>query len=199
MIKINKRKLMKNLPNLLSAYRIVLVPVLMLFFFIGGPVATWINVVLFAFACISDYLDGEIARSTGQSSIFGKFLDATADKILIGGVLMLLVAFDRITGFWIVPALIIFLREILVSGLREFLGQYNISVPISFMGKWKTAVQMAASGFLMAGEYGDALIPHALDIGLVILLAATVMTVMSGWNYLKAGLITLRELDNKKT
>lgn len=195
---INKTTLMRNLPNLLSAYRIVLVPVLLLFFYIGGPVATWINVVLFFFACISDWLDGVIARSTGQTSVFGKFLDATADKILIGGVLMLLVAFGRITGVWIIPALIIFLREILVSGLREFLGLYKVSVPISLMGKWKTAVQMLASGFLMSGDYGDTVVPHAHAIGLVVLLAATVMTVLSGWNYLSAGLKTLRELDAKK-
>src|SRR5689334_17418836 len=114
--------LLTSVPNLLSAYRIAVVPVLTYFFFVGGAVATWTNVVLFFLACVSDYLDGEIARSTGQTSVFGKFLDATSDKILIGGVLMLLVAFDRLVGLWIIPALIIFLREIIVSGLREFLG-----------------------------------------------------------------------------
>jgi len=186
----------RHLPNLLSAYRIAVVPVITLFFFIDSAVTTWINVFIFATACITDYLDGAIARHTGQTSVFGKFLDATSDKILIGGVLMLLVAFDRLTGIWMVMALVIFLREILVSGLREFLGQYNVSVPISMMGKVKTVVQMVASGFLLAGDYGDALIPHAYTIGLVIFLGATCMTVASGWAYLKAGLETLKKLES---
>ena len=175
-----------------------MVPVLTLFFFIGGPVATWTNVVIFLFACISDYLDGEIARSTGQTSVFGKFLDATSDKIMIGSVLLLLVAFERLTGLWIIPALIIFIREILVSGLREFLGQYNVSVPISRMGKYKTLTQMIASGFLMAGDYGSALIPYSFEIGQAAFLLAAFMTAVSGWSYLKAGIVTIRKLDKGK-
>src|ERR1700677_5010199 len=105
-------KFLYNLPNLLSFYRIAVVPVLTLFFFIGGPEATWINAFLFFWACISDYADGVIARSTGQTSVFGKFIDHTSDKILIGGVLLLLVAFHRLEGIWIICALIIFSREI---------------------------------------------------------------------------------------
>ena len=191
-------KFLYNLPNLLSFYRIAVVPVLTLFFFIGGPVATWINVFLFFWACVSDYLDGVIARKTGQISVFGKFIDHTADKILVGGVLLLLVAFGKLTGIWIVCALIIFTREILIAGLREFLGQYKVDVPISWMGKCKTAVQMFASGFVMAGDYGDSLIPHTYAIGKFAFLIATVMTVLSGWDYLKAGLETLRKLDAEK-
>jgi cardiolipin synthase len=191
-------KLFYNIPNLLSFYRIAVIPVLTLFFFIPGAVATWINVIIFFLACLSDFLDGVIARHTGQTSVFGKFIDATSDKILIGGVLLLLVAFQRLTGVWIIPALIIFIREILVSGLREFLGLYNVSVPISWMGKWKTAVQMVASGFLIAGDYGSALVPHAFEIGKAVFLIATVMTVLSGWDYLKAGIETLHRLDTEK-
>ncbi len=191
-------KFLYNIPNLLSFYRILVVPVLTLFFYIGGPVATWINVFLFFLACISDYLDGVIARSTGQISVFGKFIDATSDKILIGGVLLLLVAFHLLTGVWIILALIIFVREILVAGLREFLGQYNVSVPVSWMGKWKTAVQMFASGFVMAGDYGPALVPHSYAIGLLAFVVATVMTVLSGWDYMKAGIETLKKLDAEK-
>lgn len=192
-------KILFNIPNLLSLYRIICLPLLTLFFFIGGAMATWINVFLFFWACVSDYLDGVIARKTGQISIFGKFIDHTSDKILIGGVLLLLVAFGRITGIWIVFALIIFVREILVSGLREFLGQYNVAVPVSWMGKLKTAVQMFASGFIMAGDYGQALIPHAYGIGLLAFFLATVMTVVSGWDYLRAGLDTLKKLETEKT
>lgn len=188
-------KQMYNLPNLLSSYRIAIIPILTLFFFIGGELATWINVVLFFFACWSDYFDGHIARSTGQTSIFGKFLDATSDKIMIGGTLMLLVSFGRIAGYWIICALAIYLREILVSGLREFLGKYNIDVPISQMGKYKTLSQMFACGFLMAGDYGPHLIPYSYEIGLAGLLVATYMTIMSGLAYMKAGIVTIRKLD----
>jgi cardiolipin synthase len=160
--------------------------------------ATWINVFLFFWACVSDYLDGVIARKSGQVSVFGKFIDHTSDKILIGGVLLLLVAFGKLTGIWLVFALIIFLREILVSGLREFLGQYNVAVPVSWMGKFKTAVQMFGCGFVMAGNYGSALVPHSYEIGLFGFFAATVMTVLSGWDYLKAGLETLQKLEAEK-
>ena len=190
--------LKRNIPNMLSAYRIVLVPILAYFFFVGGETATWINVVLFFFACLSDYFDGAIARSTGESTTFGKFLDATSDKILIGSVLLLLIAFNRITGIWIVPALIIFIREILVSGLREFLGQYNVAVPVTWIGKWKTAVQMFASGFLMAGEYGPSVVPHSVEIGLVAFVIATIMTLISGADYLIAGIKTVKEIDSKR-
>lgn len=188
-------KTLFNIPNILSAYRIAVIPVLTLLFYIGGAAATWMNVVIFALACISDLLDGIIARHTGQTTIFGKFLDSTSDKILIGGTLMLLVAFGRIDGIWIIPALIIYLREILVAGLREFLGLYNVSVEISMLGKWKAAIQMIACGFLIAGDYGDVLVPHTMAIGLFIFLIATVVTVLSGWQYITAGIDTIRKLD----
>jgi cardiolipin synthase len=191
-------KFLYNLTNLLSFYRIAVVPVLAVLFLFDSAVTTWINVFLFFWACVSDYADGVIARKTGQISVFGKFLDHTADKILIGGVLLLLVASHRLEGIWVFLALIIFSREILIAGLREFLGQYKVDVPISWMGKWKTAVQMFASGFIMAGDYGPALVPYSYAIGKFAFLIATVMTVLSGWAYLKAGLETLRRLDAEK-
>jgi cardiolipin synthase len=198
-------KSIANIPNLLSFYRIAVVPVIAFFFFVADAgvawmspmTAIWINITLFFFACWSDYFDGVIARRTGQSTVFGQFIDHASDKIMIGGIMLLLIAFGRLTEYWIIPALIIYIREILVAGLREFLGQYNIAVPVSWMGKWKTAVQMFSSGFLIAGDYGDALIPHAHDIGLWSFLAAMVMTVVSGWDYLRAGLSTLRKLEKK--
>ncbi len=187
-----------NIPNLLSFYRIMVVPLLTIFFFIGGETATWIATFLFFWACISDYLDGVIARRTGQSTIFGKFIDSTSDKILIGSVMMLLVSFGRLTGPWILCALLIFIREILVAGLREFLGQYNVAVPVTWMGKWKTATQMFASGFVMAGNYGPKLVPHSYAIGKGAFIIATLMTLISGWDYLSAGIKTLRRLENEK-
>jgi len=192
-------KFLFNVPNMLSLYRIAVLPILTVFFFIGGEWATWVNIFFFFWACVSDYLDGVIARYTNQSSIFGKFIDHTSDKIMIGGVLFLLVAFGLIHGIWIACALIIFTREILISGLREFLGQYKVDVPISWMGKWKTAVQMFASGFLMAGPvYGPEFIPGAYYIGEFAFLIATIMTVLSGWAYMKAGLDTLQRLEAEK-
>jgi cardiolipin synthase len=189
---------MYNIPNLLSMYRIVCIPFIASLFFFDNAFATWLNVIIFALACISDLADGIIARRTGQTTILGKFLDSSSDKILVGGVLMLLVAFDRLTGIWVIAALIIFVREILVAGLREFMTQYGVSVPISALGKWKATIQMVASGFLIAGEYGRALIPYAPEIGLFIFFIATVMTVISGWDYIKAGYKTMLTLDEEK-
>jgi cardiolipin synthase len=201
-------KTLYNIPNLLSYYRILTIPVVTgLFFFDtpdgtlshAGAVATWISVAVFFFACISDYLDGAIARKTGQMTVFGKFIDSSSDKILIGGMLMLLVSFHRLDGVWVIPALIIFSREILVAGLREFLGLYNISVGVTWIGKLKTAVQMLACGFLLAGNYGNVYIPYAYEFGKAVFLIAMVMTVISGWDYTKAGLETIRKLDSGET
>lgn len=189
--------LLFNTPNLLSMFRILSLPVIALLFYLDHPVAVWINIFIFALACISDFFDGMIARMTQQTSVLGKFLDSTSDKILVGGVLLLLVAFGRIEGIWILGALIIFTREILIAGLREFLGMYKISVEISWLGKWKAAVQMAASGFLMAGEYGRAVIGWSVEIGLVLFFAAIVMTVISGWDYLRKGLETIKTLEGQ--
>jgi len=188
---------MYNVPNLLSAYRIAVVPVITVCFYIGNAGAIWTAIVLFFFACWSDYFDGVIARSTGQTSMIGKFLDSSADKILVGGVMLLLVGFHRLTGVWIALALIIFVREILIAGLREFMAFQNVDVPISWIGKWKAAVQMLASGFLIAGDFGESAVPHSMDIGLFLFLIATVMTVVSGWDYLKAGIRTMEAIDDK--
>jgi len=185
----------RNIPNLLSAYRIISVPLLLALFFVGTETAIWTNTIIFFIACWSDYFDGVIARKNGYVSVFGKFIDATSDKILIGSVLLMLIAFERLTGYWIIPALLIFIRELLVSGLREFLGQYNIAVPVSWAGKCKTAVQMLASGFLMAGEYGPKLVPYSMEIGLGIFLIATILTLTSGYSYLKVGIQTVKIID----
>jgi cardiolipin synthase len=190
---------MYNIPNLLSAYRIVLVPVVAACFYIDGYWATWIATWLFFAGCISDYLDGVIARKFGQTSTIGKFLDSSADKIMVGGVMLLLVAFQRLTGIWIMAALIIFVREILIAGLREFLALRNIDVAISAMGKWKAAVQMAASGFLMAGSYGEAWVSHSMFYGKILFFIATVMTILSGWDYLKKGYETMSAMDTMTT
>jgi cardiolipin synthase len=189
-------KVMYNVPNLLSAYRIALVPVVTVCFYIGGYWATWIATWLFFIGCWTDFLDGLVARRYGQTSMLGKFLDSSADKIMVGGVMLLLVGFQRLTGVWILAALIIFVREILISGLREFLALQGVDVPVSWIGKWKAVMQMIASGFLMAGEYGESWIPHSMLYGRVMFLVATVMTVWSGWDYVVKGYQTMTKMED---
>lgn len=182
-----------TLPNLLSLFRIAVLPLLALCFYVGGEIAPWIATWLFVAACVTDFFDGLTARILGQTSALGKFLDHAADKVLVGGVILLLVAFDRLTGVWILAALIIFAREILISGLREFMAGRDAGVAVSWLGKWKAAVQMTAIAFLIPGDLAEATVPHAGVIGHTLFLAAAVMTVISGWDYLRGALKGLVE------
>lgn len=191
-------KIMYSVPNLLCLFRIAVIPVIVFFFYFDNAFTAWLNVILFTIAGITDFFDGQIARSTGQTSVLGKFLDSSSDKMLIGAVLILLVAFQRLEGLWIIPALIIFLREILVSGMREFMALYNVSAPVSWIAKCKTTVQMIFMGFLIAGEHGEMLIPHAYMIGKLGFLVAMVLTVVSGWQYMRDALKTIQNLDQNK-
>jgi len=194
----SKPSIAYNIPNLLCYYRIVIIPVMVGLFYFDNAVTAWINVVLFTLAGLSDFLDGKIARATGQTTLLGKFLDSSTDKMLIGALLMMLVAFDRLDGIWIIPAMIIFLREILIAGVREFMALYNVIVPISKMGKWKMTIQMFFIGFLIAGEYGQMLIPYAYEIGKAGFLLATVITVTSGYEYMRQAWKTIQEIDGKE-
>ncbi len=194
----SKPSIAYNIPNLLCYYRIVIIPVMLALFYFDGPVTAWINVALFTLAGLSDFLDGKIARATGQTTLLGKFLDSSTDKMLIGAMLMMLVAFDRLDGLWMIPAIIIFLREILIAGVREFMALYNVIVPISKMGKWKMTIQMFFIGFLIAGEYGEMLIPYAYEIGKAGFLLATVITVTSGYEYMRQAWTTIQEIDGKQ-
>lgn len=193
-----------NIPNMLSYYRILVIPAMFGLFYLekGAPdwaaFAAWSNVFLFLLAGLSDFLDGKIARATGQTTLLGKFLDSSTDKMLIGATLMALVAFDRLDGIWIIPAVVIFLREILIAGVREFMALYNVIVPISKMGKWKMTVQMFFIGFLLAGPYGQMLIPYAYEIGKAGFLFAMVITVTSGYDYMRQAWVTIQEIDGKE-
>ncbi|MDP2206013.1 MAG: CDP-diacylglycerol--glycerol-3-phosphate 3-phosphatidyltransferase [Alphaproteobacteria bacterium] len=194
----SKPSIVFNVPNLLCYYRIIIIPVMVGLFYFDNAVTAWINVLLFALAGLSDFLDGKIARATGQTTLLGKFLDSSTDKMLIGALLMMLVAFDRLDGVWIIPAMIIFLREILIAGVREFMALYNVIVPISKMGKWKMTIQMFFIGFLIAGEHGEMLIPYAYEIGKAGFLLATVITVTSGYEYMRQAWKTIQEIDGKE-
>lgn len=176
-----------NLPNLLTLSRILAIPLLAVLFFIPGNGAKWAAMLLFAAAGLTDFLDGYFARSRRQFSRLGRFLDPVADKLLVASALFLLVAFGNISGLTILPALVILCREILVSGLREFLASLRVRVPVSRLAKWKTGIQMVAIGFLIVGNAAPHWIP-ALAIGAAGLWLAAVFTLITGYDYLRAGM-----------
>lgn len=183
-----------SLPNLLTLSRIGVIPAIVAMFWVDGDVARWVTLGLYAFACITDFFDGYAARSMGTISNFGKFLDPVADKLLVAAVILMLVAFDRIAGVSILAGLVILCREILVSGLREFLALIKIGVPVSRLAKWKTFIQMLTLGFLIVGDAAPAAIPAVL-IGEIGLWIAAALTIVTGYDYLKTGLkhMTLQE------
>jgi cardiolipin synthase (CMP-forming) len=178
-----------SLPNLLTYARLVAVPLVAAVLFFGeGEGKNWLALGLFVAASITDWLDGYVARAWGQQSTLGRMLDPIADKLLVGATLMMLVADQTISGWSIWAALIILSREILVSGLREFLAELRVMVAVSRLAKWKTGVQMVALGFLLAGDAGDAVCGCASNIGIVLLWAAALLTIYTGFDYFRAGL-----------
>jgi cardiolipin synthase len=178
---------MTALPNLLTMSRIAAIPIIVVLLYFDGNFWRWSACGLFAVACITDFFDGYLARSRRQVSDLGRFLDPIADKLLVAAVLLVLAAERRVTGWSILPALIILCREILVSGLREYLAGLHVSVPVSQLAKWKTVLQMLALGFLILGDGGLPDWPVSL-IGEIGLWAAAALTLLTGYDYLKAGL-----------
>ena len=176
-----------TLPNLLTFMRIALIPVVVGLFYFDRPLSNWIVAVFFIIACITDYLDGYFARTLKQTTQFGVFLDPVADKLLVAATLLMLVGFGRIQGLSLIPAVIILCREILVSGLREFLAEAHVSIPVTQLAKWKTAIQMIALTFLIVEEIPG--FPFPIDvIGLIGLWVAALLTLITGFEYLRAGL-----------
>ncbi|ARN84394.1 CDP-diacylglycerol--glycerol-3-phosphate 3-phosphatidyltransferase [Candidatus Nucleicultrix amoebiphila FS5] len=177
--------MLPNLPNTLTLFRIAIIPIMIVLFYMNKEMGFWIAAVFFMFACITDFLDGYFARTFKQTTKLGGFLDPIADKLLVASTLLLLVGFDRIRGLSLVPAIIILCREILVSGLREFLAQTQISVPVSQLAKWKTAVQMGAIGLLIAVPESSYFFSLA-TIGIIGLWVAAILTLVTGYDYLRA-------------
>lgn len=182
----------RNLPNALTVSRIIAAAVVCLLLALATPLASWLALAAYLYACATDFLDGYLARSRRQQSHFGRMLDPIADKLLVASVLLMLVAVDRVAGLTLLPAVVILWREILVSGLREYLAQLQVSVPVSTLAKWKTTLQLIALGFLVVG---DAL-PlargwTATEIGIGGLWLAAALTVVTGYDYLRAGLAHL--------
>jgi cardiolipin synthase len=176
-----------SLPNLLTLSRILAIPALVGAFFLEPPLANWVALTLFTAAALTDWLDGYVARSRGEVSGLGRFLDPVADKLLVATTLMMLVYIGQISGLTVLSALVILCREIMVSGLREFLAELAVSVPVSKLAKWKTGMQMVAIGFLIVGEAGWSALPVP-EIGTVGLWLAALLTLYTGYDYLRAGL-----------
>ena len=184
---------MLSIPNLLTLSRIFAVPILVFLLWRPTPVDYAVTFVLYCLVGITDYFDGYVARTQGQISKLGQFLDPIADKIMVGAVLIMLISSRKanpvpeIEGLHIIAALIILLREIIVSGLREFLAELKVEVKVSKLAKWKTTFQLVALGALILGGAVPAQ-PWVHDVGIVSLWAAAALTLITGWDYLRVGL-----------
>ena len=173
------------LPNLLTYGRIVAIPVVVGCMFWqnilhGGLWLRWVSLAIFIGAAISDFLDGYFARVWAQQSSLGRMLDPIADKLLVSSCLLMLAAEDTIHGWALLAAVVILCREILVSGLREYLAELRVSVPVTQLAKWKTTLQLVAVGFLIAGRAGDAIVPAVTEVGIALLWLSALLTLYTG-------------------
>src|ERR1700729_3667755 len=196
------------LPNILTYGRIAAVPVVVGCMFWqnilhGGLWLRWVALAIFIAAGVSDFLDGYLARIWGQQSSLGRMLDPIADKLLVSSCLLMLAAESTIHGWALLAAVVILCREVLVSGLREYLAELRVSVPVTRLAKWKTTLQLIAVGFLIAGEAGNAIVPIVIGIeepvvtwiGTMLLWLSALLTIYTGWDYLQAGLHHLTRED----
>jgi CDP-diacylglycerol--glycerol-3-phosphate 3-phosphatidyltransferase/cardiolipin synthase len=184
-----RQPLLTSLPNVLTYARILAVPALVAsLYWLQGDAARWAAFGIFVAAAITDWLDGYLARAWEQQSTLGRMLDPIADKLIVGTALLMLVHDNTIQGLSIWAAVIILCREILVSGLREFLAELNVKVHVTELAKWKTTVQMVALAVLLAGPAADKLSPGITLTGLVFLWIAAMLTLWTGFDYLKAAI-----------
>ena len=194
-IEMSKRRVSPmSLPNILTYGRIVAVPVVVACLF--WPTDFWVRWVAFgafAAAAVTDYFDGYIARLWGQQSSLGRMLDPIADKLLVSACLLMLAADGTIRGWSLWAAIVILCREVLVSGLREFLAELQVSVPVTRLAKWKTTAQLVALGFLLAGPAGEAVLPGTTAIGLALLWVSAMVTLYTGYDYFRTGVRHLIE------
>ena len=182
-----------SIPNLLTYGRILCVPLIVLCFFVEGKLegsdfARWVALWIFVIASITDFLDGYLARIWNQTSNIGRMLDPIADKLLVSAILLLVAADGTIAGWSLWAAIIILCREILVSGLREYLAALKVSVPVTRIAKWKTTAQLVAIAFLLAGPAGDKVLPYTTEMGIGLLWIAALLTIYTGYDYFRAGL-----------
>ncbi len=180
------------LANLLTFARIAAVPAVVACLYWqdilqGGVWLRWVALVIFISAGVTDVLDGYFARKWKEQSSFGRMLDPIADKLLVASCLLMLAADGTIRGWSLWAAIVILCREILVSGLREYLAELRVSVPVTELAKWKTTLQLVAVGFLSAGKAGDAILPVVTPIGLTLIWLSALLTLYTGWDYFRAG------------
>lgn len=182
--------MLKKLPNILTIFRIVLIIPILWAIYVNLP---WLAFGLYVLATVTDFFDGILARKLNVISGFGTFLDPIADKLLIVALLLVFTDVSVIDGYWTLAAIVILLREILVSGLREYLGPYKITLPVTKLAKWKTTLQMVAIGLLMVSKplFGS----H--EIGLYFLALSATITFITGWDYMVKGLSEMKKREGK--
>jgi cardiolipin synthase (CMP-forming) len=187
-----------SVPNVLTYGRMAAVPIVIGCMYWsdllgGGLWLRWVALVVFIGAGVTDFFDGYFARMWGQQTTFGRMLDPIADKLLVSSCLLMIAANGTIKGISLWAAIVILCREILVSGLREYLAGLRVSVPVTRLAKWKTTVQLVAIGFLIAGKAGDRLVPITTVTGLSLLWISALVTLYTGWDYFRAGVRHLTE------
>lgn len=180
-----------TLPNILTLLRILFIPVVIVGLFINTEASRWWAFSFYAIAGVTDFFDGYLARVLQETSKIGTFLDPIADKLLIAAVLMMLVNNGILIGFHVIPALIILIREITISGLREFLAESNLQMPVTKAAKWKTLCQIFSLGFLIVGASSPHWIPSFI-IGKTLVWIAAFLTLHTGYAYIKNTWIFLR-------
>ena len=178
-----------KIPNILTIGRIILVPIFILTFYLPGAIGDWIPFFIFVLASFTDFLDGLLARLYKEESKLGELLDPIADKIIISSALVLLVMDDTIKNYEVIAAIIILIREILISGLREFLAKVRVSMPVTSLAKFKTFIQMFAIAILLTGESGNKLINfgdyNSHSIGIIFLWLSAFLTLYTGYDYVR--------------
>jgi len=178
-----------KIPNILTIGRIILVPIFIATFYLPGALGEWIPFVVFVLASFTDFLDGLLARLYKEESKLGELLDPVADKIIIASALILLVMNNTIENYEVIAAIIIMIREILISGLREFLAKVRVTVPVTGLAKFKTFIQMFAIAILLTGESGSKILNfgdyNAHSIGIVLLWLAAFLTIYTGYDYVR--------------
>ena len=193
--------MLRKIPNILTIGRIIIVPFFVLAFYLPGFYGDLTAFALFVVASFTDFLDGMLARMMGEESKLGELLDPIADKIIVATALILLVMSGTIRHYEVIAAIIILTREILISGLREFLARGQVKLPVSNLAKLKTFLQMVAIALLLTGETGNRILNfqdyNAQTIGIILLWLSAFLTLYTGYEYLRKGIDHAMSEDNK--
>ena len=193
--------MIKKIPNILTVGRILIVPFFVLAFYLPGFYGDLTALILFIVASFTDFLDGMLARLLGEESKLGELLDPIADKIIVATALILLVMDGTIRNYEVIAAIIILTREILISGLREFLAKGKIKLPVSNLAKLKTVLQMVSIALLLSGETGNKILNfqdyNAQTIGIIFLWLSAALTLFTGYDYMRKGIDHAISEDNK--